>query len=267
MGVLPPHCKNAIFGLFHLPYRIAKRGSPPFHLPGDAGALVLAGGTITPLYHSNDSAIEIVHAIAAPIRSAKGDAVRTSRFFALASDSSTHRAAHKQELIYTRTWCDAGITTSYLTLHKLQDGTVVGILAAYKQAVLHAGLPVDQWVTRLFWYCADGVEVMQSTGNGVAKLLMKLQANVLGYSVVIPVRTKCHGADLAFRDAMDSSHKFVDLVADMMGSVEAWFKNAPTCLCNLRRLAATIIPICCIALWGPRFAFVGLQIFLLPSTK
>ena len=82
---------------------------------------------------------------------------------------------------------------------------------------LHAGLPVDQWVTGLFWYCADGAEVMQSTGNGVAGLLMKLQADVLGYSVVVPVHAKCHGADLTVRNAMDSSHRFVDLVADMMG--------------------------------------------------
>ena len=52
-----------------------------------------------------------------------------------------------------------------------------------------------------------------------------------------------------------------------MGSMGAWFKNAPTRLRNLRRLAATLVPLCCIALWGPGFAFVGLQKFLLPSTK
>ena len=49
---------------------------------------------------------------------------------------------------------------------------------------------------------------MQSTGNGVAGLLMKLQEEVLGYSVVVPLHANCHRADLAFRDAMDDTHEF-----------------------------------------------------------
>ena len=54
-------------------------------------------------------------------------------------------------------------------------------MAVHNQAMLHAGLAVEKWVARMFWYCADGAEVMQSTGNGVAGLLMKLQEEVLGY--------------------------------------------------------------------------------------
>ena len=87
--------------------------------------------------------------------------------------------------------------------------------------MLKAGLPIKKWVSRMFWYCADGAEVMQSTGNGVADLLMQLQAEVLGYNVVVPMHANCHRADLAIRDAMDSSHVFLDTVSEGMTSVTA----------------------------------------------
>ena len=113
-------------------------------------------------------------------------------------------------------------------------------MAAYKQAMLHAGIPVEKWVPRMFWYCADGAEVMQSTGNGVAGLLMKLQEEVLGYSVVVPLHANCHRADLAFRDAMDDTHEFLDAVSGTMLAVVTWFCNAPTRLRNLRRVAMSL---------------------------
>ena len=106
--------------------------------------------------------------------------------------------------------------------------------------MLKAGLPIEKWVSRMFCYCADGAEVMQSTGNGVAGLLMQLQAEVLGYSVVVPVHANCHRADLAFRDAMDSSHVFLDIVSEGMTSVTGWFKNVPTRLRNLRTMAISM---------------------------
>ena len=58
------------------------------------------------------------------------------------------------------------------------------ILAAYKQTMLHGGLPVGQWVARMLWYCANGAELMQSTGNGGAGLI-ELQEEVVGYFVVV----------------------------------------------------------------------------------
>ena len=90
------------------------------------------------------------------------------------------------------------------------------------------------------WYCADGASVMQSDGNGVAGLLMKLQREVIGYSLLVPVHANCHRADLAFRDAMDSSHEFLDHVADTMNAIVVWYRNAPTRLRNLRRLSLAL---------------------------
>ena len=106
--------------------------------------------------------------------------------------------------------------------------------------MLKAGLPIKKWVSRMFWYCADGAEVMPSTGNGVAGLLMQLQTEVLGYSVVAPMHANRHRADLAFRDAMDSSHVFLDIVSEGMTFVTGWFKNAPTRLRNLRTMAISM---------------------------
>ena len=69
---------------------------------------------------------------------------------------------------------DGQSRTAFLLLQELQAGTAVTIFGAYKQVILRAGLLVEQWVGRLFWDCADGASVMQSDGNGVAGLLMKL---------------------------------------------------------------------------------------------
>ena len=101
IGTLPALIRGAINGLFQVVYRMAKRGSPRAHIPGDAEALMLSGGTVTRAYHSPFSVRQMVHAIAAPIRLAEGRAIETSLFFALASDSTTDRAANKQELVYT----------------------------------------------------------------------------------------------------------------------------------------------------------------------
>ena len=47
IGTLPVPIRRAINGLFQVVYRMAKRGSPPAHIPGDAEALMLSGGTVT----------------------------------------------------------------------------------------------------------------------------------------------------------------------------------------------------------------------------
>ena len=82
---------------------MAKRGNPPAHIPGDADPLMLSGGTITTAYHSPFSVRQIVHAIAAPISFVESQAIETSLFFVLASDSSTDWSANKKGLVYTQT--------------------------------------------------------------------------------------------------------------------------------------------------------------------
>ena len=64
---------------------------------------------------------------------------------------------------------------------------------------------------------------MKSTGKGVSGLLLKLQEEVLGYSVVVvvPMHANCHRADLEFRDTMDSTHEFLEAMADTMTAVVA----------------------------------------------
>ena len=111
-----------------------------------------------------------------------------------------------------------------------------------KQVILRAGLLVEQKVGRLLWYCADGANIMQPKGNGVAGLLMKLQQEVSGYSLLVPVHANCHRADLAFCDAMDNNHEFLDHVADNMNAIAVWCRNAPTRLCNMPFAGLANIP-------------------------
>ena len=216
IGGLPEQVHNAILGLFMLVYRIVKRMAPFENFPGDAEVATMVGSIVASAYRTRRQAMPIMHAIAAPIRAAEGSVMKDVSFFAPASNSSTDRGLHKAELIYTRTMRDGQSRTAFLGLHELQAGTAVTIPGAYKQVILRAGLSVEQWVGRLFRYCAHGASVMQSDGNGVAGLLMKLQQEVLNYSLLVLVHPNCYRANLAFRDAMDSSHEFLGHVADTM---------------------------------------------------
>ena len=121
---------------------MAKRGSPRAHILGDVEALKLAGGTVMPSYHSKIWVARIAHAIATPIRCAEGEAIESFNFFALASDSSMDHVANQQELVYTRTVRKGEVHTPLLGPCDFQDGTTAGILAAYKQTMLHTGLLV-----------------------------------------------------------------------------------------------------------------------------
>ena len=98
-GSLAQPVRNAIFGLFQLAYSIAKRCWPFTDLGPDYCNYCNTGGWNRGTCVR--SAQEIVHAIAAPMRTSEGVAVKESTFFALASDSSTDRAVNKQELVYT----------------------------------------------------------------------------------------------------------------------------------------------------------------------
>ena len=151
--------------------------------------------------------------------------------------SKKKKKKNKQESVYTWTVSMGKSRTAFLGLQDLQDGSAVGILAAYTQVMLRAGVTVEEWISRVFWYCADGAVVMQSTENGVAALLMQLQCDVPGHSVIVPVHANCHRADLAFRDAMDSSHEFPDVVSNTMNLVVTWYNNTPTRLWNMRRMS------------------------------
>ena len=163
-----------------------------------------------------------------------------SAFFALASNSSTDGAANKQELVYTRTMPAGRSHTTFLGLQDLQVGTAVGLVAAYKAVMLRAGWPVEEWIGRVFWYCADGATVMQSTGNGVCGLLQNLQVEAPGQAVRVPVHANSHRADLALCEAMDGNHVFLDYVSETTTTVVAWYRNAPTWLRNLRCLSQNL---------------------------
>ena len=109
------------------------------------------GGTVAPAYHSPRSARDIMQTIAAPMQTSEGVTVKESTFFAPASDNSTDRVANKQELVYTRTVSMGKSCTAFLGLQDLHDGSAVGILAAYKQVMLRAGLTVEEWISCVFW--------------------------------------------------------------------------------------------------------------------
>ena len=127
---LPAHVCDAIPGLFHFVYRMVKRGSPPAYILVDAEAFYRGGGSITPSYHSHRSIVTIVHSIAAPIRSAEGEAIESSLFLALACESSKDHATNRQVPVYTRTICNSEVQTAFLGPHDLWECMAFNIVAA-----------------------------------------------------------------------------------------------------------------------------------------
>ena len=112
--------------------------------------ITLTSGSITPLYHGKKAAATIVHAIAAPYCASEGATIIDSPFFALALDSCTDRGAGREELLYTRTIRNGVVKTQFMACKHLKTRDAGAIVAAYKRALLWAGVSVDQWVARLF---------------------------------------------------------------------------------------------------------------------
>ena len=238
IGGLPLLMRAPIFGLFDLVYRLVKRYGSFTDLAADAATATMVRGAVAIAYRSPLAAQKIMHSIAAPIRAARGEDITQPLFFALASDSSADRGANKQELVYARTVSMGRSRTFFVGPQDLQAGRATAILVAY--VMLRARLAVIQWIDRVFWCCVDEAAVMQSTANEVCGLLVRLQKEVLGYSVLVLVHANCHCADLAFRDAMDSNHAFLNHIADATNAVVKWYRNAPTRLRNLRRLSVSL---------------------------
>ena len=57
---------------------------------------------------------------------------------------------------------------------------------------------------------------------------MKLQEEVLGYSLVVRMHANCHRAIWAFHDAMDHTHELLDAVSVTLLTVVASFRKSPT---------------------------------------
>ena len=131
-----PPVRQAIFGVFHMVYRLVKRYGSFTQLAGDAETAALVGAQVAPTHRSPVAPLEIAHSIARPIRAAGAEQVLQSAFFALASDSSTDRAANRQELGYTRPVHAGRSHTALLCLLVRQVGSAVAIVAAYKHVML-----------------------------------------------------------------------------------------------------------------------------------
>ena len=100
----PTLTSNAISGLFCLLHRIVKWCGPVNDLEEDAATTTMVGGVVAPAYRSKYSARRNMHTIVAPVHTSEGEAVRQSKFFALASDSSSSSFGPVAPL-QSKSWC------------------------------------------------------------------------------------------------------------------------------------------------------------------
>ena len=162
---------DGILALFGTVYKIVQHSSPLTHLEGNAELVALNKGTITSSHRPRPSGVEILRFIAEPFRATQGENVKNYHFFTLASDSCTDRSSKKEELFCVRTVVDAMIGTSFFLCQSLPSGTALGIVTALKRSMAHAGVGLDVWIPKLFFYCGDGASVVQGEHGGIIAIL------------------------------------------------------------------------------------------------
>ena len=142
-------------------------------MSGDAELIDLSQGKAIPVYRSPTSARKLLASIADPFRPGPGAVIRELSFFGLSSDSATDRGAKKEEPVYCRTALGGRSHTAFLRRQRLTSGTAAAVLSSYKRGFSNAGIPVEQWIGKSLWYCADRASVMQGVKSGVATLLQQ----------------------------------------------------------------------------------------------
>ena len=227
-------------GLFRTVYRLVQSYEPMTNLEGNSELVALNGGHILPSYRSRVSGAEILRFILHPLRASQGAIVTECEFFAIASDSCTDRSSKKEELFYARTVVDARMVTKFFSCQPLPAGNANGIVTALKRSMAAAGVDLETWLPKIFFYCGDGASVVQGEHGGVVAILGELQQQLTAYNVIVPYHASCHRCDLAFKAAMQLDHAFLDLLADTLQSAASFWNNAASRLKTLQTVAQSL---------------------------
>ena len=87
--------------------------------------------------------------------------VTRCEFFAIASDSCTDGSSKKEEPFYVRTVVDARMVTNFFSCQLLPAGNANGIVTALKRSMAAAGVDLETWLPKIFFYCGDGASIVQ----------------------------------------------------------------------------------------------------------
>ena len=175
-----------------------------------------------------------------PFRASQGAIVAGCEFFAVTSDLCTDCSSKKQELFYVRTVVDARMVTNFFACQPLPWGNANGTITALKRSMAAAGVDLEMWLPKIFFYCGDGASVVQGEHGGVVAILGELQQQVTGYNVIVPYHVSCHRCDLAFKAAMQLDHAFLDLLGDTLQSAASFWNNAPSRRKTLQTVAQSL---------------------------
>ena len=115
-------------------------------------------------------------------------------FFSLMIDESTDIATTQTLIVYIRFVSNGEVTTRFLELSKLADGTAEQILDCVVKIMETRHLPVE----KLFGIATDGASVMTGTHSGVTTRMKKKNPFVLSTHCI------AHRLALASRQAADS---------------------------------------------------------------
>ena len=67
------------------------------------------------------------------------------------------------------------MVTNFFSCQPLPAGNANGIVTALKRSMAAAGVDLETWLPKIFFYCGDGASVVQGEHGGVVAILGELQ--------------------------------------------------------------------------------------------
>ena len=132
------------------------------------------------------------------------------------------------------------MVTNFFACQPLPSGNANGIVTALKPSMAAAGVDLETWLPKMFFYCGDGASVVQGEHGGVVAILGELQQQLTRHNVIVPYHASCHRCDPTFKAAMQLDHTFLDLLGDTLPSAASFWNSAPSRLKTLQAVAQSL---------------------------
>jgi hypothetical protein len=173
-------------------------------------------------YSTDVAAREMVGIISKTIGTSTFDEIRNN-YFTLTIDESTDVSSCKNLVMMVRYAKDGIISTKFLNLLMVKDGTAVVITEAIKEYFSK----YDISFSKLIGFSSDGASVMTGRRNGVATKLKELN------SCMIDTHCAAHKLQLAIEDSTQDLEKFY---IGIVKSTSLYFSNSSTRKLALKKM-------------------------------
>lgn len=181
-------------------------------------------------YRNANRAKEFMFYIAETERIKLREALATSKFLSVMSDSSTDSAVMEEELVYVR-WATAGKMevrfVGIQSVDKPDASHIAEAISSIMETVSGSEDETGQWLQKLVACGTDGAAVMTGVKKGVVSKLRGDRVEILG------IHCMSHRLELAYSDAV-SHNKLARKVNDLLSGLYTFYHKSCVNRANLR---------------------------------